>query len=209
WRAAVDRGGRVRGAVASVLVIQFLLFAFDFGNGRRAGPPIVRDLTSYLPTAADAEAGQRLVAMLREADGDVIVPYHGYLARLAGKRGSAHAMALYDVRGARSRELLGPLRQQFVDSARQRRAALVVLDGLGPIEDADAVAELYRAVVATGNREAVLAGLNGLEGVDDLLRLVLPGYAPAGQLVPKGDGRTFEPRVGIPSRPQLLFRREP
>ena len=51
----------------------------------------------HLPDAADRQAGRELVAELRAADSPVWVPYHGQLARLAGKRPHAHVMALSDV----------------------------------------------------------------------------------------------------------------
>ncbi len=131
WRAAagpVRRGEAV--AVRCLVLLQLASFAVDFGNGDRPTAPAVRDVARHLPTAADAEAGRRLVELLRAADGDVVVPHHGYLARMAGKRPSAHAMAVHDVRGAAAQAFTEPLRREFLERARARSADLVVLDEL-------------------------------------------------------------------------------
>lgn len=167
----------IRHLAASLVLLQLAVFAFDFGIGNAEVAPTLRNVMASLPTQADAAAGHRLVAMLREADGEVLVPFHGYLPHLAGKRGGANAMAVFDVRGERARNLMAPLRQEFLASARQRKAALVVLDGL--------------------------------QGAGDIWQLVIPGYEDAGRLVPEGDEDTFVPRVGLPTRPILLFRRSP
>lgn len=50
-----------------------------------------------LPTAADRAAGEQLVARIRGIPGDVFIPHHGYLARLAGKPGFAHTLAMDNV----------------------------------------------------------------------------------------------------------------
>ena len=83
-----------------------------------------------MPTDGDREAGERIVAMLREANGDVLVPWHGYLPRMAGKRGGAHLMALIDLETERSGrpEVWEALHAEFLESARTRDAALVLLD---------------------------------------------------------------------------------
>jgi hypothetical protein len=177
WSAACRaRAPLERGLAVGLLALQFALGAIDFGDGDRQITPTWRDLGACLPTAADAETGHRLVQLLREADGPVIIPFHGYLPRMAGKASGAHAMAVYDVRGAHAQGLQERLHQQYLDSARDRNAALVVLDATD-----------------TG----------------DIWKLVLPGYTPADRLVPLGDERTFVPRIGLPSRPILFFRRQP
>ena len=44
------------------------------------------DPRRFIPTAADREAGQRLLDRLRATPGEVLVPFHPFYARLAGKR---------------------------------------------------------------------------------------------------------------------------
>jgi hypothetical protein len=57
----------------------------------------VYDPRKHLPTAADRAAGERLVARLASIPGEIFVPHHGYLTRLAGKRDYAHTLAMDNV----------------------------------------------------------------------------------------------------------------
>ena len=77
--------GRASHALAGLALVagQLALFAYD-----------PRD---QVPTRADRERGDALVALLAAEPGPVLVPYHGYLARRAGKADSAHAMAVIDL----------------------------------------------------------------------------------------------------------------
>ncbi len=119
---------RGRTAIAVVLVAQLAFFALKFGNSDQPRDPGLLDVAEYLPSDADRAAGERLVQLLRDADGDVLVPFHGHLPRMAGKRGGAHAMALIDIRGSDDQELTQRVMREFWNSARARRADLVVLD---------------------------------------------------------------------------------
>lgn len=81
---AFDRASRHGGRRAIVaplaVLLQLGLLAYD-------PRPLV-------PSAADREAGDRLVERLAAIDGEVFVPNHGYLARRAGKREYAHTLAI-------------------------------------------------------------------------------------------------------------------
>jgi len=66
-----------------VLLLQFLLLAYN---------PL-----RFVPDAADRAAGDALLAETRLLPGEVYLPYHGWLAELAGKHSYAHAMAVSDV----------------------------------------------------------------------------------------------------------------
>jgi 4-amino-4-deoxy-L-arabinose transferase-like glycosyltransferase len=72
--------------------------------------PVARDLlvvaqlgwlvyvpSGLLPKAHDRDAGDRIVHRLSELDGEIFIPHHGYLARLAGKRETAHTLAMDNV----------------------------------------------------------------------------------------------------------------
>ena len=52
----------------------------------------------FIPTQADREAGDRLVGMISEIDGEVFIPFHPWYGHLAGKRVYAHRMGVHDVR---------------------------------------------------------------------------------------------------------------
>src|SRR5690606_3277213 len=95
---------RTRRVVTALVALQLALSVYD---PRR-----------WLPTDADRAVGERLVAMLRAADGPVLVPFHGYLPRMAGKAGGAHVMALIDIERGGDRRLWERLEAEFVESAR-------------------------------------------------------------------------------------------
>lgn len=48
-----------------------------------------------VPDAEDKAAGYELIRRIESYPGDVLVPYHGYLARMAGKSGYAPGLALH------------------------------------------------------------------------------------------------------------------
>jgi hypothetical protein len=107
---------------------QLLSSAVETGTTDAPHPPRVFDPARYVPDAADRAAGDRLVELLRAADGDVLVPLHGYLPRMAGKAPGAHAMAVLDVKRSGEPDLWARLEKAFFDSARDREADVVVLD---------------------------------------------------------------------------------
>jgi hypothetical protein len=78
--AAFEKRGAWLHAAGAGLLLQFALLAYD-------PRPLV-------PTAADAAAGDALVARIAAIPGEVYVPNHGYLARRAGKREFAHTLAI-------------------------------------------------------------------------------------------------------------------
>lgn len=61
----------------------------------------------HLPSREDRRAGDRLVNLLRQVEGEVLVPEFNYLAGLAGKRVYADSVATWDV----ARSQYGDLRQ--------------------------------------------------------------------------------------------------
>ena len=103
-------------------------------SGRRGTVELIQfwqlryDPRDFLPSAEDSRAGHGLVAMLRAAEGDVFVPYRGYLSTLAGKRPFAHGSAVEDVLGGRDEQVQGALRREIEQALQQRRFSLVVVD---------------------------------------------------------------------------------
>jgi hypothetical protein len=181
WGDAMRRGGRTAKIVPALLVVQLALLVVDLEDRDvRHGPRLV-DPLRYIPTEADREAGERIVAMLREAEGDVLVPWHGYLPRMAGKRGGAHLMALIDLETERSGrpDVWEALHQEFLDSARARSASLVLLD-----------ADLGEAKYRLGS-------------------LVYPGYAvePKPLFSDRAEPDTFQPVLGLRTRPTTVCRK--
>ena len=75
-----------------------------------------------VPTKADREAGDRLIARLRAADGEVLIPFHPFYAHLAGKRTWLHRMGVMDVTNR-----LGPP-DGLAEAIRAHRFALAIFD---------------------------------------------------------------------------------
>ncbi len=88
-----------------------------------------------IPRAADAGAGRRLVRILSEVRGDVLIPSHGYLAVMAGKESHAHIMAIRDVMRGRKGKARNLLDGEILDKLGGRRFGAVVLDAASFGED--------------------------------------------------------------------------
>lgn len=90
--------GRLRRGAAVLVLCQFGLLLFDaraLWQGHR--PALLFDPRAMLPSAAHRQASQELVDYLQTQPGDVMVVFHGHVARLAGKGASAHGQALTDL----------------------------------------------------------------------------------------------------------------
>ena len=116
-RAADARPGRW--APAAVLTLG--LFAAQFVM-------LGYNPTKYLPTAADREAGTKLVARIARIPGDVFVPHHGYLATLAGKKSFAHAIAIDNLRVEDDGPVRRDLEREIVDALEHKRFAAVLIE---------------------------------------------------------------------------------
>lgn len=82
------KDGGPRGAVMRALVLVLCLIQFA---------QLTYDPWAWIPTRTDRETGDRLVERIRRIEGDVYIPFHGYLARYAAKTPFAHAGAVADV----------------------------------------------------------------------------------------------------------------
>jgi 4-amino-4-deoxy-L-arabinose transferase-like glycosyltransferase len=82
-----------------------------------------------VPTRADAETGQKFVQWLAATEGEVYLPFHGYLPALAGKKTYAHHSAVWDImRGTGDTEGERILREKFAAASREQVFDRVVLD---------------------------------------------------------------------------------
>lgn len=109
--------GILAGAAAALLLAQLGWLTYD---PRR-----------FVPSAADRAAGDRLVERLKKIDGEVFIPHHGYLARLAGKRAYAHTLAMdnlyLDDTGPARRDLEAEMRQALAE----KRFGAVIMESDG------------------------------------------------------------------------------
>ncbi len=77
----------------------------------------------FIPHHADVVAGDRLIELLANIEGDVMVPFHPWYARLAGKETWVHRMGLMDIRLARKHRV-----RHLPNVYRDKRFAAIVLD---------------------------------------------------------------------------------
>jgi hypothetical protein len=85
--------------------------------------PLGYDLRPFLPSPADRQRGDALVARLAAARGDVFVPDHSFYPHLAGKPTHLHAMNIADLEAAGMR-----VPRDLVEKMRGKEFALVVVD---------------------------------------------------------------------------------
>jgi hypothetical protein len=85
--------------------------------------------SAQIPSKQDALAGDRLVATVSHIDGDVWIPYHGFLAAMAGHSGfHCHAMAVNDVLRGPDGEPRSKLLSDMTSAIASRRFAAILLD---------------------------------------------------------------------------------
>lgn len=83
----------------------------------------------FVPTAADARAGEAFVDRIRGIEGEVFIPSMGYITTQAGKRAFAHEMAIIDVANVRKGNPAGRALSAAIDEAlAKRRFGAVILN---------------------------------------------------------------------------------
>lgn len=112
------------------------------------------DPRQQLPTSRHREAGRQLVSLIAATPGDVLLPQHGYLSALAGKRSFAHSMAVYDVLRAGSPKDGARLVSQFHQAFANRQFGAVIVDRLDPWIREDLDRAYRRSGAAIGDPEA-------------------------------------------------------
>jgi hypothetical protein len=105
---------RVATAVYAACFIQFALLLYNPFN--------------RIPTTADALAGQEIVAKIAEVKGEVLLPRHGYLLRLADKKSHAHELAISNVLRGNNREARAALLDDLSTSIKEKRFAAIIVD---------------------------------------------------------------------------------
>jgi hypothetical protein len=90
---------------------------------------LVSDPREQIPTEDDVRAGETLVQRIREINGEVYIPYHGYLAEMAGKAPIAQGMALEDVFRSQNEAIRDDLKAEIRRAMENKRFAAIILDG--------------------------------------------------------------------------------
>lgn len=104
---------------------------------------LIYNPVAQIPTVADREAGRALVERIRQVDGPVYIPCHGYLPAMAGKPTYAQMMALGDVLRSPRPDVRDRLNAEVTQAIREQRFAAIVQDG-------EWLPELERYYVPTG-----------------------------------------------------------
>jgi len=86
------------------------------------------DPTPHIPTTQDVANGDAFVEALRNVEGEVYTPMHGYIPTLAGKTAFAHDGYLLTILRAGDPVVNGALIAEFRDAFATRRFAAVVID---------------------------------------------------------------------------------
>jgi hypothetical protein len=104
--------------------------------------PIGYDPRALVPTPADRQQGDALVARLRATPGAVFVPFHPFYALRAGKTPTLHAQNLADINAIPD---LGTPRD-LIEAIRARAFDLIVLDveAEGPAAEVEAIGQFPR-----------------------------------------------------------------
>ncbi len=95
-----------------VIVVQFFQLRYN---------PI-----QQIPTLSDRQAGDALLAQIQNSPGNVLIPYHNYLALLAGKQPYFHFVAFDELRGRFSRQK--PQVQEILQQFNSTSFDLIILD---------------------------------------------------------------------------------
>jgi hypothetical protein len=93
---------------------------------------LLYDPRAQLPAPGSREAWRDLISVIAATPGDVLVPQHGYLSTLAGKRSFAHSMAVHDVLRAGRATDAGRLALQFHEALIDHQFGAVIVDKLDP-----------------------------------------------------------------------------
>lgn len=88
------------------------------------------DPRDQLPSDADRAAGEELEELLGELEGEVFLPFHGYLLRAAGRPAGAHAMGIVDLLRGTDTEVARAFVAEFEDALRTKHWSTLLLDDL-------------------------------------------------------------------------------
>jgi hypothetical protein len=113
-RWASIRRTTVAYGVIAISIIQFGLLWYSPG--------------AQLPSREDRLDGDLLLKTIKKIDGDVYLPFHGYVATLAGKKTFAHEMAVIDILYSKSDTLKLKLTNEIRDAILGQKFSAIILD---------------------------------------------------------------------------------
>lgn len=111
---------KIAGAPSSKYVTVFAaLFVVQFGL-------LWYNPAKQIPTKADEEWGNKFIDRLKAVQGEILLPYHGYIPVLAGKTSCAHKMALVEIRSGDSMAYAELERDIKATIAEKKHAAIIL-----------------------------------------------------------------------------------
>jgi hypothetical protein len=135
---------------------------------------------AHIPRQGDVEAGQALVETISRVDGDVFIPFHGYLAVEAGKPAYANGVALGELAGdfgGKELDTGSEVLAEMAQAIREQRFGAVVIDSLPALDKT----RLYQVILP-----------------------LLDEYYQQGPPLITGDA-DFWPLTGTRSRPDIIY----
>lgn len=94
---------------------------------------------TFVPTAADREAGHELIRTLRAIEGEILIPYHPWYAHLADKPVRVHLMGLRDMTSGK----VWPIRG-LPEAIREQKFAAIIMDNRPFGRELSQVKHFYR-----------------------------------------------------------------
>lgn len=102
----------------------------------------------YIPTAADVEAGHRLIRRIAAIDGDVWIPSHPWYAHLAHKTPHVHIMGIRDVTTRQTRTV-----DRLEDLVRRQAYAAILLDNRDVRAEIPGLSRFYHPAIVLPDDE--------------------------------------------------------
>jgi len=85
-----------------------------------------------IPTRQDRESGEKFVETLKSLPEETIIPYHGYLSFMTGKKPNAQAMALFDIMlKGKNGEVKEKLGSEIINAIESKKYKIIILDENG------------------------------------------------------------------------------
>ncbi|MCP4674976.1 MAG: hypothetical protein GY854_05615 [Deltaproteobacteria bacterium] len=84
--------------------------------------------SDQIPSEEDKTAGEALVKRISKIEGDVLIPRHGYLSRMAGKKGCAHEMAMNDVLRGGVKESGAGIKGQILTALEEQKFGAIIVN---------------------------------------------------------------------------------
>lgn len=86
------------------------------------------DPRKQIPNKMDREAGEEFIQFLKQKEGEVFIPGHGYLSILAGKKTYAQSVAIMDVLRGQSKTPKQLIKMEIEDSIKNQRFSAIIID---------------------------------------------------------------------------------